>query len=89
MLVFVFQMKLYRFSISWARIMPDNTTVNQLGIDYYNRLIDELVAADIEPLVIIFRVFFCYINLGNTVSCNRSRCTIGTYLNIFKTWADG
>lgn len=38
--------------------MFDNTTVNQLGIDYYNRLIDELVAADIEPLVIIFRVFF-------------------------------
>ena len=35
----------YRFSIAWPRIYPDNSGVpNQLGIDFYNQLIDELVA---------------------------------------------
>lgn len=42
----------YRFSLSWSRILPDGTgTVNQKGIDYYNRLIDRLKANGIEPFV--------------------------------------
>ena len=36
----------YRFSIAWPRIYPDNSGVpNQLGIDFYNQLIDELVCS--------------------------------------------
>ncbi|KAK9687258.1 Glycosyl hydrolase family 1 [Popillia japonica] len=43
----------YRFSISWSRILPSGKTeyINPDGIRYYNELIDELLANNIEPLV--------------------------------------
>ncbi|OVA11632.1 Glycoside hydrolase [Macleaya cordata] len=45
----------YRFSISWSRILPKgNGEINQDGIDFYNKLIDELVANGIEPCVTLF-----------------------------------
>lgn len=46
----------YRFSVSWTRILTNGeiTTRNQLGIDYYNRLIDELIANGIEPIVTMY-----------------------------------
>ena len=45
----------YRFSIAWARILPEGTgRVNQAGLDFYSRLVDELLANEIEPLVTLF-----------------------------------
>ncbi|XP_037379182.2 LOW QUALITY PROTEIN: lactase/phlorizin hydrolase [Talpa occidentalis] len=46
----------YRFSVSWPRILPDGTTkyINEAGIDYYVRLIDALLAANIKPQVTIY-----------------------------------
>jgi len=32
----------YRFSFSWSRIFPDGKTVNQDGLDFYDRLIDAI-----------------------------------------------
>ena len=41
----------YRFSIAWSRVLPQGTgEVNQAGIDYYSRLVDELLAADFGRL---------------------------------------
>ena len=40
----------YRFSIAWPRVMPDGRgPVNQAGLDYYDRLVDALLAAGITP----------------------------------------
>lgn len=44
----------YRFSIAWARILPNNGTVNQAGLDYYHRLLDALLAAGIEPFPTLY-----------------------------------
>ena len=45
----------YRFSISWPRIFPDGTgQPNEKGIDFYSRLVDELLGAGIEPFATLF-----------------------------------
>ncbi len=45
----------YRFSISWPRVLPEgNGAVNSKGLDYYDRLIDALLAAKITPFVTTF-----------------------------------
>jgi beta-glucosidase/6-phospho-beta-glucosidase/beta-galactosidase len=43
-------MAAYRFSVSWPRVFPDGTgKVNAAGLDFYDRLLDELVDAGIKP----------------------------------------
>ncbi len=45
----------YRFSVSWPRILPTGTgAVNQPGLDFYQRLVDALLAAGVQPLVNLF-----------------------------------
>ena len=45
----------YRFSIAWPRIFPAGTGQPSMrGLDFYNRLIDELLAAGIEPFAILY-----------------------------------
>lgn len=45
----------YRFSIAWGRVIPDGTgAVNQAGLDFYRRLVDELLAAGIQPSVTLY-----------------------------------
>ena len=45
----------YRMSIAWSRIFPNGRgQPNQKGVDHYNRVIDTLLAAGIEPYVTMF-----------------------------------
>jgi beta-glucosidase len=45
----------YRFSVSWARVMPDgNGRANPEGLDYYRRLVDGLRARSIEPFATLY-----------------------------------
>jgi len=44
----------YRFSTSWARVRPDGGAVNAQGVDFYSRLVDELLDAGILPWLTLY-----------------------------------
>ncbi|MEV0582104.1 GH1 family beta-glucosidase [Nonomuraea sp. NPDC050310] len=45
----------YRFSVAWPRVQPDGGgAVNPLGLGFYDRLVDELLAGDITPYVTLY-----------------------------------
>lgn len=50
------KVKSYRFSLSWSRIFPNGrrSSLNQNGVNYYNRLIDALLAYNITPMVTLY-----------------------------------
>ncbi len=48
-------LKSCRFSISWSRIFPTGTgAINQQGLDFYDRMVDSLLAAGIEPFCTLY-----------------------------------
>jgi len=47
-------MDAYRFSTSWARAMPDGRTVNQEGLDFYDRLVDAILARGLKPFLTLY-----------------------------------
>ena len=45
----------FRFSIAWPRVMPAGRgPINAAGLDFYDRLVDELLAHGIEPFATLF-----------------------------------
>jgi beta-glucosidase len=47
--------KAYRFSTSWPRVLPEGKgEANRAGLNFYSRLIDEVLRAGIEPVVCLY-----------------------------------
>lgn len=44
----------FRFSISWPRVIKDNGSVNEEGLDFYSDLVDEIIKDGMNPVVTIF-----------------------------------
>lgn len=45
----------YRFSVSWPRVLPQGSgEVSERGLDFYDRLVDELCAAGVRPVPTLF-----------------------------------
>jgi beta-glucosidase len=48
-------MQAYRFSVSWSRVLPEGKgKVNTKGLDFYERLVDTLLANNITPLLTLY-----------------------------------
>lgn len=50
---YILQVSHYKFSVSWSRLLPSGTIdkVNDKGVAYYDELINDLIASNIEPFV--------------------------------------
>ena len=45
----------YRFSMAWTRLLPDGVgRINEAGVAHYQRFVDDLIEAGIEPMVTLF-----------------------------------
>ncbi|TRD22550.1 GH1 family beta-glucosidase [Palleronia caenipelagi] len=44
----------YRFSVSWARVMPDGITVNEEGLAFYDKLVDGILARGLKPYLTLY-----------------------------------
>ncbi|MCG8507783.1 MAG: family 1 glycosylhydrolase, partial [Rhodospirillales bacterium] len=44
----------YRFSIAWPRMVTASGKPNPAGVDIYNRLVDGMLARDIEPMATLY-----------------------------------
>src|SRR5690606_12988045 len=48
-------LRAYRFSVAWPRVQPDGAgPINQRGLDFYDRLTDELLRHGIDPYVTLY-----------------------------------
>lgn len=48
-------LKAYRFSVAWSRVIPDGDgEINEKGLEFYDKLIDELLKYGIEPVLTLY-----------------------------------
>lgn len=51
----------YRFSVAWPRVVPDGSgSINRKGLDFYDRLVDKVKEAGIEPYLTLFHWDYPY-----------------------------
>lgn len=73
--------KVFRFSLAWPRIIPDGEgTVNQEGIRFYHRVLDELEKHKIEPMVTLFH-YDLPLALQNKYGGWKDRRTVDAFVN--------
>ncbi|YCK41886.1 GH1 family beta-glucosidase [Actinomadura sp. ATCC 39365] len=49
------RLRAYRFSVAWPRVQPEGTgPINPRGLAFYDKLVDELLAAEISPYVTLY-----------------------------------
>jgi beta-glucosidase len=85
------QLPYYSFSVSWTRILPEGRgKINEKGLDFYDRLVDRLLEADIRPKATLYHWDFPQMlqNLGGWP--NRDSCEwFADYADVvFKKLAD-
>lgn len=44
----------FRFSVDWSRIAPDGKTINEKGLEFYDRFLDSMIAHHIEPMCSLY-----------------------------------
>lgn len=78
--------KAYRFSVSWARIFPtgEEAQPNEEGLAFYETLIDELLAHNIEPIITICH-FDVPLYLYNEYGSWKNRKMVDFYAKYAKT----
>lgn len=78
--------KALRISIDWSRIYPDGDeeTPNQLGIQFYQKVVDELLKNGIEPIVTLYH-FEMPVHLVRAYGSWTNRKVIDFYLNYCQT----
>lgn len=85
-------LKIYRFSISWARIIPDGDgAVNQEGVGFYNDVINCLLDHGIEPFVTLYHFDLPYalVEKYNGWECRDSIYAFERYARIcFEAFGD-
>ena len=85
--------KTLRFSIAWSRIFPkgDEKEPNELGLQFYDNVIDECLKYGIEPLVTLSH-YETPLHLSKTYDGWRSRKLIGFFENycrvVFERYKD-
>lgn len=78
-----YNVKAYRFSISWSRVIPNggrDDPVNEKGLEFYSNLIDALLEADIEPFVVSNTLAFGALIIMLTLQILYRHCITGTCL---------
>src|SRR5258708_34703117 len=53
-LIALLGLKAYRFSIAWPRVQPDGRSANPAGLDFYDRLVDGLLAPNGMPIATLY-----------------------------------
>lgn len=77
-------LNMYRFSISWARIIPDGEgDINPKGIAFYNQVINELLKNNIEPFITLYH-FDLPFNLVEKYNGWASKKTVDAFVTYAK-----